>query len=534
MTVDAVGKDEGEVEQLEPTPINKDCIYGADESGFNEDDGAKIRVIGARSKKMQHKQGGGSRENTTVIVTICADRTAIRPTVIFKGKDFQVNWNQDNPMKATLGHSEKGWTDGEIGVAWIKDFHEQTKEKAGGHTCLLLPLKQYWREVKEKLFQEKHQQIKKSNFLVVYGEAHLQALTAKNIEAAFAKTGVWPYNPNIVTKDMMASSKETSSTGSLPVPEPSPVHTVSTLMQAMQKRQAENSPPSTPSARRNTRRPRLKDPETPTRRRQIDPDEDIFMMPIQDGINNLQKTSTSFLVSDTPIDAATAVLPHMPTFQFSPMKPDLNAALLKTPPSTEREEILLLELRKIMRKYNSLKETAISLQSSLVLNSVYCDTLHERLAAQEEMKKHISKARLMGDGMPKLLTSEEFVNRVEEFMRESEEKAKQLQDKQASKEEIAAARREWSALCAARKKENEWLHAMWVTDKALWREEKSKGICTRPEPKWGSIKLGPVPKPVILERASKKKSSISGQGPEDNEEEGQISGSDHGSEELEE
>jgi len=37
-----------------------------------------------------------------------------------------------------LGCSKKGWTDGEIGAEWIKNFNEQTREKAKGWTCLLL------------------------------------------------------------------------------------------------------------------------------------------------------------------------------------------------------------------------------------------------------------------------------------------------------------------------------------------------------------------------------------------------------------
>ncbi|EEB97411.1 hypothetical protein MPER_03274, partial [Moniliophthora perniciosa FA553] len=235
-------------------PISHELVYGADESGFTENDSTKVRVIGSRGKRFQHKQGGAGRENTTVIVTICADGTAIRPTVIFKGTHFQ------------LGRSKKGWTDGEIGVEWIRDFHEQTKEKAAGRTRLLLvdghnshytvgflrfarahcihvlcypahgthvyqgldvvlssPLKKRWAEEKQKLFEEKRQHINKYNFLAVYGRAHLAALTPENIKAAFAKTGVVPYNPAIITPAMMAPSKETSSTGSLPVPEPSPL-----------------------------------------------------------------------------------------------------------------------------------------------------------------------------------------------------------------------------------------------------------------------------------------------------------------------
>jgi hypothetical protein len=39
---------------------------------------------------------------------------------------------------ARLGHSYKGWTDGKIGVKWMKDFDCQTKAKANGWHHLLL------------------------------------------------------------------------------------------------------------------------------------------------------------------------------------------------------------------------------------------------------------------------------------------------------------------------------------------------------------------------------------------------------------
>lgn len=83
------------------TPILPEDTYGANESGFMPSMGTKQRVIGARTKKMQKKQGDGGRENTTVMVTICADGTAIKPLVIFKGKHYQVQWNQENPTEAS-------------------------------------------------------------------------------------------------------------------------------------------------------------------------------------------------------------------------------------------------------------------------------------------------------------------------------------------------------------------------------------------------------------------------------------------------
>ena len=58
-------------------------------------------MIGAARTKTQYQQQGGMRENITVMVTICADGTLILPTIVFKGKAFQLNWLQDNPLNAS-------------------------------------------------------------------------------------------------------------------------------------------------------------------------------------------------------------------------------------------------------------------------------------------------------------------------------------------------------------------------------------------------------------------------------------------------
>ncbi|KIK72579.1 hypothetical protein PAXRUDRAFT_65996, partial [Paxillus rubicundulus Ve08.2h10] len=86
----------------------------------------------------QYQQRTGSRENTTIIVMICADDTSTPPAVIFKGNVYQVKWKQDNPANASIGYSKKGWMDGEIGIEWIKRFDKNTKDKADGQDQLLL------------------------------------------------------------------------------------------------------------------------------------------------------------------------------------------------------------------------------------------------------------------------------------------------------------------------------------------------------------------------------------------------------------
>ncbi|KAK0233916.1 hypothetical protein IW262DRAFT_1333349 [Armillaria fumosa] len=50
-----------------------------------------------------------------------------------------------------------------------------------------------------------------------------------NIKAAFRKTGVCPFNPNILPEEAFALSRTTSCKSHLPVPPTTPVHTVAKL-----------------------------------------------------------------------------------------------------------------------------------------------------------------------------------------------------------------------------------------------------------------------------------------------------------------
>ncbi|RPD71538.1 CENP-B protein, partial [Lentinus tigrinus ALCF2SS1-7] len=246
--------------------IEPDCIYGSDEVGFSTSLGQKERVIGGKGKTVQHQVRDGNRENITVIPTICADGTAIPPLVIFKGKAFQVKWSQDNPLNASIGYSQKGWTDGEIGIEWIKHFDLRTKAKARGRPQLLLVdghnshytlafllyaiaahilvlcygshtthvyqgldvvvfgiLKTFWREERDRWEREGNRKVTKENFIVIYSRAWIRTATPEVIKSAFEKTGVWPLNRNRISAKAMAPSRETSYRGSLLFTPPSPV-----------------------------------------------------------------------------------------------------------------------------------------------------------------------------------------------------------------------------------------------------------------------------------------------------------------------
>jgi len=77
-------------------------VHGVDESGLMSGVAQKERVIGGTGKKTQHQKREVNRENTTIIVTICADGSTIPPVTIFKGKHYQMKWLQDNPLNASF------------------------------------------------------------------------------------------------------------------------------------------------------------------------------------------------------------------------------------------------------------------------------------------------------------------------------------------------------------------------------------------------------------------------------------------------
>ncbi|KAF9005557.1 hypothetical protein BDQ17DRAFT_1218267, partial [Cyathus striatus] len=63
-----------------------------------------------------------------------------------------------------------------------------------------------------------------------------------------------------------------------------------------------------------------------------------------------------------------------------------------------------------------LKSHISNLQSSNLLNKAYCNSLRFQLAFKEEKKAAgKGKGKLMGDGMPKLLSGDDFYEHVVEF-----------------------------------------------------------------------------------------------------------------------
>ncbi|RXW15028.1 hypothetical protein EST38_g10826 [Candolleomyces aberdarensis] len=413
-------------------PIMPECIYGVDETGIQTGVGQREQVLGQKTTKVQQQQRSGNRENITVIVTICADGASLPPAVIFKGKLYQTSWKQNNPLNASLGYSDKGWTDGEIGVEWIKQFDAQTREKANGRRRLLLvdghnshytlgflqyardnrievlcypshsthlfqgldiiifsPLKKAWTKSHDDYEREKGR-VNKGCFLEVYGRAHQEALSSHNIITAFRKTGVVPFNPDVITEDLLAPSRETSTSTGLPVPPDSPVRIVSDLLHATVARQAaedlesEVNCSASPSQCQNPL-------ATPTRRAQ----------------NELSSSSAVFLVTATPVKS-THIIPRFKPYTISPFQ-QRNPHLQDFQPTNEREAMLWDALQEAETRDTRRKHNMLGLQAQVVLQEVYVKRVKSQLQEAETRKKK-DRSLVFGDGMSRLLTGPDFLD----------------------------------------------------------------------------------------------------------------------------
>jgi hypothetical protein len=177
-------------------------------------------------------------------------------------------------------------------------------------------LKRTWSDEQDH-FKCNGSQDTKSNFIGIYAKVHVRAFMPKNIKSAFAKTGIIPYNPNVMTMETMAPSIETSQRSMMPLPLVSPVRELASLIAERQacKRTASEMEHS-PSAG----------------------DMLLEHSPIQRAMGALASTSAQFLVSNSPISSSSNLPPIATTLISPPRK--RQHVLLALKPKTKHERHL--------------------------------------------------------------------------------------------------------------------------------------------------------------------------------------------------
>ncbi|KAL4253004.1 Centromere and Transposable Element-Derived Protein [Pleurotus pulmonarius] len=516
-------------------PIPPELTYGADESGIQEGIGMAEQVYGRAGRRIQHQQRSGSRENTTVLEAICADGTSIPPTVIFKGENFQLAWKQPNPLNAAIGHQGNGYTDGEIGVEWIKLFEKLTRSKAAGRWRLLLvdghnshytvaflmyarehkihvlcypshsthayqgldvvifsALKRAWMICRDAYERENGCSVGKANFLKVYADARSKALTKDNILAAFRKTGVSPFNPNAITADMMAPSISSSSQGGLPIEPPSPVRVIVDMIHRELARREMNSVRRLDGSMEHQGGDIHTDP-VPTR-----PTSGVST-PVRMAVDELSNTSASFLTSRAPPQSSSQ-LPSYQPFTISPFKETRYRSLLEQQPLTELEGDLQAAVVETEARDNRRKHAMVAMQAAVILNNSYALQLQQHLQAREK-KKIKGKNKVFGDGMPKLLDGDTFFRVVEEKEAEMQREASERERKRQLRDEHSQALREWAKLEEKKKAHNRKLDVAYHAAVKTWEHENTAAKAAKRKPGWPKPKKAdfpygsPIPRP---------------------------------------
>ena len=169
------------------------------------------------------------------------------------------------------------------------------------------PLKLFWTQEKDKWLRGKRTKVDKTNFLRIYGAAHVRVLTPKNIKAAFSRTGAWPFNRLVVTAEMLAPSLESSCQAYLPVQPTTPVRAVTALIHGARKRAHTVMMSETDSTDDEAL------PSTPCCK-------NVFKTPVRMALQSLRTSSLSYLITSSPIQS-TLDPHHLPLAQSHQLSP---------------------------------------------------------------------------------------------------------------------------------------------------------------------------------------------------------------------
>lgn len=220
-------------------------VWNFDESGFAMGVlGSSLVVTGVENTTKQASIQAGNREWVTTIDAISAEGESIPPMFIFKGKVHQSTWYNPEWFEPdwTVGLSETGWTNDDLGLAWLKNVFDppSNRFRQGVHRILVMdghgshetpafdaackerniipiympphsshllqpldvglfsPLKRAYTKELENTFRMGINHVDKIEFLETYKRIRPQVFTKSNILGAFRGAGLHPLEPAVV------------------------------------------------------------------------------------------------------------------------------------------------------------------------------------------------------------------------------------------------------------------------------------------------------------------------------------------------
>jgi hypothetical protein len=250
--------------------IHDDDVYNMDKKGVMMGVIAKLRVVVSRKNKKPYMTQQGKREWVSLIECISLDGRVLSPFVIFKCKALLKDWYKNFPG-GHIAASNRGWTDDELCLEWFQRcFDPETEKTRKGEYRMLLfdghgshvtrAVAQFCEEKKivllclpshsthllqpcdvgafgplaesyrKHLLQETKwgasYSIDKLEFLQILLRARADSLNTKNIISAWRKTGLFPFDPEVVIGALpavrLAREKAAAEAQQPPPPPPQP------------------------------------------------------------------------------------------------------------------------------------------------------------------------------------------------------------------------------------------------------------------------------------------------------------------------
>ncbi|KAK7007310.1 centromere protein B [Favolaschia claudopus] len=307
---------------------------------------------------------------------------------------------------------------------------------------------------------------------------------------------------------MMAPSLESSSRGTLPIQQSSPVRAMGDMIRDYLDYQHLQTTPM--------------DEDSPV----IDPPASLapplFM---RTAVETLSTTSASFLTSSSPLQSTSAP-PAFKPYTISPIKHESRyTSLLSRPPQTAAEAELMLALQESEGRDNKRKLSMVNMQASTILAGMYTNRAQSQVQAAEERKRKKGGKRKMGDGNAKYFSGDDFFKMVEDDDRRREEEAAEKDKRQKQRQAHAVELAAWQQANEAVRERNKKRREEHAADVAAWEVEKAAAKAAKRRPGWVKPKLADYQLEVLLPRPKK---VVEDEEDDENDDEGSGNGSDDG------
>lgn len=248
--------------ELDRPDVLPENVYNMDETGIMLSKLGSLKVLVGKDDLRAYRGAGVKRTMVTAIECISADGRSLHPLIIWPAATHRSTWTTHPTHGWHFACSQTGYTDTKISYDWLRlVFDPQTRSRANGKPRLLIcdgfgthesleiltyclenniilcrmpshtshklqpcdvsvfaALKAAYREQVEKLYRGGANTVGKQHFTLLYSRAREQAFTSRNIKSGWSKTGLYPFSPHRVLKDIqkpVAELRIPNDTGSM-------------------------------------------------------------------------------------------------------------------------------------------------------------------------------------------------------------------------------------------------------------------------------------------------------------------------------